>query len=150
MSQKPKLNALIPELLCANAKASIAFYKDVLGFKILYQREENGFAMMERQGAQIMLDQLRPGSLRSWIVGPLEAPFGRGINFDISTDDVDALYARVQAVGVKIFLPIEDTWYRADDIYLGLRQFIVQDPDGYLLRFSKEIGTRSTVPTEGR
>jgi len=144
MSEVPKLNALVPELYCTNIKASVVFYTEILGFKILYQREETTFAMLERQGAQVMLDEYVPGSPRSWIAGPLEAPFGRGMNLDIRTDDVDELYQKVKASGAKIFLPIEDKWYRADDIDLGSRQFVVLDPDGYLLRFSGSLGTRPT------
>jgi catechol 2,3-dioxygenase-like lactoylglutathione lyase family enzyme len=144
MSEAPKLNALIPELYCTSIKASVAFYTEILGFKILYQREEATFAMLERQGAQLMLDEHVPGSPRSWIAGPLEAPFGRGMNLDIRTDNVDDLYERVKAFEATIFLPIEDKWYRADDIDLGSRQFIVLDPDGYLLRFHGNLGTRPT------
>ncbi len=40
------------------------------------------------------------------------------------------------------FLPLEEKWYRRDEVALGVRQFIVQDPDGYLLRLSQDIGTR--------
>ncbi|MDD3289180.1 MAG: VOC family protein [Alphaproteobacteria bacterium] len=144
MNEAPKLNPLIPELLCTSIKTSVAFYTEVLGFKILYQREERRFAMLERQGAQIMLDEFKPGDPGSWHAAPMEAPFGRGMNLDIHTDNVEDLYARVQASGAKIFLPIKDAWYRADNIDLGSRQFIVLDPDGYLLRFSERIGTRPT------
>jgi hypothetical protein len=33
-----------------------------------------------------------------------------------------------------------------DDVYVGQKQFLVQDPDGYLLRFGQELGTRSASP----
>jgi hypothetical protein len=39
-------------------------------------------------------------------------------------------------------MPMEEKWYRANDTQLGNRQFIVQDPDGYLLRFFQDLGTR--------
>ena len=133
---------LTPELVCSDFKISVSFYTQVLGFKIQYQREENGFAMLERQGSWLMLDQMMPGSSRTWIAAPLEAPFGRGINLQMETDKVDDLYTRVQSAGVPIFLPMEEKWYRCDDIYLGNRQFIVQDPDGYLLRFFQDLGER--------
>lgn len=144
MDREPQLNPLIPELLCSNVDVSVAFYTQVLGFKILYQRKETRFAMLEREGAQIMLDELDPESPRSWIAGPLEAPFGRGMNLEIGANDVKELYDRVTVSDAKVFLPLEDKWYRADDIDLGVRQFIVLDPDGYLLRFSERIGSRPT------
>jgi catechol 2,3-dioxygenase-like lactoylglutathione lyase family enzyme len=137
--------ALTPELICTDIKVSLAFYTEVLGFKIQYQREEAGFAMLEHQGARIMLDQYEPGNPRTWIAGPLAAPFGRGMNLQIETEAVDALYAGVQQAGVAIFLPMEEKWYRANACYVGNRQFIVQDPDGYLLRFFQDMGTRTEV-----
>jgi uncharacterized glyoxalase superfamily protein PhnB len=138
--------ALTPELMCRSIKTSLPFYLDVLGFKIQYQREEEGFAMLERKGARIMLDELVPNSPRSWIAGPLEPPFGRGINLQIETDAVDTLYANVERSGATIFLPIEEKWYRADDVYFGSRQFIVLDPDGYMLRFYQDLGEREDTP----
>jgi catechol 2,3-dioxygenase-like lactoylglutathione lyase family enzyme len=137
--------SLTPELLCTDIKVSLAFYISVLGFNIQYQREEEGFAMLERQGSRIMLDEIVPGSKRSWISAPLEEPFGRGINLQIETTAVDDLYARVLKAGAIIFLPMEEKWYRTDDVEVGNRQFIVQDPDGYLLRFFQDLGDRPRV-----
>lgn len=37
-------------------------------------------------------------------------------------------------------LPLEERWYRRDDLEIGVRQFAVQDPDGYLIRLSQSIG----------
>jgi uncharacterized glyoxalase superfamily protein PhnB len=136
--------ALTPELACTSIGVSLSFYTSVLGFSIQYQREDEGFAMLERQGSRIMLDEVVPGSKRSWIAAPLEQPFGRGINLQIETSDVDGLYARVKKAGATIFLPMEEKWYRADDVEVGNRQFIVQDPDGYLLRFFQHLGERKT------
>lgn len=142
--QEMLITALTPELMCRDIKVSLPFYLDVLGFKIQYERPESSFAMIERQGARLMLDQIVPDSPRTWIAGPLEFPFGRGINLQIETDDVNGLYARVQKSGATIFLPIEEKWYRGDDVDLGSRQFIVLDPDGYLLRFFQHLGTCPT------
>jgi hypothetical protein len=67
------------------------------------------------------------------------------MNLQIETEAVDALYAGVQQAGVAIFLPMEEKWYRANACFVGNRQFIVQDPDGYLLRFFQDMGTRTDV-----
>jgi catechol 2,3-dioxygenase-like lactoylglutathione lyase family enzyme len=135
--------SLTPELYCSNIQSSLAFYTKLLGFDIQYQREEEGFVMLERQGSRIMLEEIRKNSERIWLNAPLEIPFGRGVNFEIKTDNIEELYARVKNAGVKIFLPIEEKWYRANNVYLGNRQFIVQDPDGYMLRFAQDLGERN-------
>lgn len=138
---------LTPELLCRDIKTSLAFYVDVLGFRIQYDRPEEGFAMLERQGSRIMLDQmLLEDNERAWISGPLEYPFGRGINLQIDTLDATSLYDRSKSSGATIFLDLEEKWYRADDKYVGCKQFIVLDPDGYMLRFSEFLGERDSPP----
>lgn len=146
MTAKHLITALTPELCCSNIETSLLFYTHILGFRIQYQRKEEGFAMLERQGARIMLDEIRKsatdGANRTWIVSPLEIPFGRGINFQIETSDVDELYNHIKKADAQIFLPIEEKWYRANDIEIGHRQFIVLDPDGYMLRFFQSLSER--------
>lgn len=146
MTAQQLTTSLTPELCCSDIKTSLFFYINVLGFNIQYQREEEGFAMLERQGSRIMLEEIHVNSAsetnRSWIVAPLEKPFGRGLNLEIETDNVDLLYDRVKQSGAPIFLPIEEKWYRANNVELGNRQFIVLDPDGYMLRFAEHLGER--------
>ena len=125
---------LTPELYCSDIKTSLNFYTQILGFKIQYQRKEEGFAMLERQGARIMLDEINE-SKRTWITAPLERPFGRGLNLQIITSHVDKLYQRIQQANIEIFLSIEEEWYQASESKIGHRQFIILDPDGYMLRF---------------
>ena len=137
--------ALIPELYCSNIASSLDFYTSVLGFKILYDRPEEKFAMLERQGAQIMLEEFKKNHDRIWLTGELEKPYGRGINMQIETTQIEELYQSVQHSNATIFLEIEEKWYRRDDEELGNRQFIVCDPDGYLLRFFEDLGTRSAI-----
>jgi len=140
-------NKLVPELYCSNFEASRSFYTETLGFRVLFEREEEGFAYMERDGAQIMIDELnnRTNGSRSWLAGPIQQPFGRGINLTIMTGDVDSLYEHVKSKGALLFLEMEEKWYRIKDVYKGNRQFIVQDPDGYLIRFFQDIGYRTKV-----
>lgn len=132
MKNEYHLNVLTPELLCSDIKASLNFYTVVLDFQILYQRKAEGFAMLEREGAQIMLDQNRPGN---WVSAKLEHPYGRGMNLQIETSDVKKLYNVVQQAGADIFLPLEDKCYKINNTLLNVRQFAVLDPDGYMLRF---------------
>jgi catechol 2,3-dioxygenase-like lactoylglutathione lyase family enzyme len=131
---------LTPELACFDFKLSLDFYTRALGFNILYQRPEEGFAMLEREGAQLMIDAIGEG--RTWAAGELQKPLGRGMNLQIETKDVDALYRKAKSANAPIFLEMEEKWYRGVGVYMGNRQFIVQDPDGYLLRFYQDLGAR--------
>lgn len=133
--------ALIPELYVSDLGKSLSFYVSILGFQILYERQEDKFAMLEREGAQIMIEQLDVG--RKWLTGELQHPFGRGISFQIEVSDIDTLYAKIKEQDISLFLDIEEKWYRTDNGACGNRQFIVQDPDGYLLRFFEDLGAKS-------
>lgn len=134
---------LVVELLVSDFAQSLRFYTEVLGFKQLYDRPEEAFAYLDRKGAQIMIVQHEPGDERSWIAGDLVRPFGRGMNLEIEVEDVEALHASCLRHGARIFLAMEEKWYRRDALLLGVRQFIVLDPDGYLLRLSQSLGTRA-------
>lgn len=133
-----RFNPLIPELTCTDFQRSLAFYVDLLGFRVAYERPEDDFAFLEREGAQIMLEQ----ESETWRTGPVERPYGRGLNLQIEATDANTLCQRLRNAGHPIFVPIEEKWYRAGDRLFGLRQFLVQDPDGYLLRFAQHLGER--------
>jgi catechol 2,3-dioxygenase-like lactoylglutathione lyase family enzyme len=138
---------LVPELACQDVSISKEFYVELLGFRILYDRPDNGFYYLERQGAEIMIEQL---SDSSWIAGDIEPPFGRGLHFQIMTTGLAKLYDTCKINGVLIFREWEDAWYRADDHYLGQSQFIICDPDGYMLRFAEDLGKLAEPPKKGR
>ncbi len=137
---------LVPELGCQDVLASLRFYTNVLGFHIRYDRPEQGFYYLERQGAEIMIEQMDEDS---WIAGQAVPPLGRGMHFQIGTTDLAALYETCKAASAVIFRDWEEAWYRAGDHYVGQVQFIVQDPDGYLLRFEQGLGKRKD-PRTGR
>ena len=138
MTMRPRL---VPELHCSDLDKSLAFYVGLLGFRILYDRPEDRFAYLDRCGAELMLEEYAPGA-RMLAKAPFEQPYGRGINFQIQVENAAALHAAVIAAGLPIFLPMEERWYRRDNTEIGTRQFIVQDPDGYLLRLHHDLGIR--------
>ncbi|MGD1933141.1 MAG: bleomycin resistance protein [Candidatus Phaeomarinobacter sp.] len=135
-------NTLVPELTVSDYATSLAFYQDVLGFDVSYERPEEGFGFLSRDGAQLMLDQASEGRTFAVEGAALERPFGRGLNLQIEVDDIAQLLAALEEADITLFLPLEDKWYRAGDIERGNRQFAVADPDGYLLRFFEDLGER--------
>lgn len=140
-----KFNQLLPELSVTNIKESLKFYK-TLGFKIEYERPENKFAFISFENVQFMLQEIKneeDSSKEKWTVGELHYPFGNGINFEIDVKGkISTIYDRLKQVGYKIAFDIEENWYRQDDKLLGNKEFLVQDPDGYLLRFSEDLGEK--------
>ncbi len=131
---------LIPELICSDLKASLAFYR-LLDFTIDYQRPEERFVYLTRHDAVLMLEQPHTHD-RLYPRAELTQPYGRGINLSIDVDDLETVLAAVTQAGHKLFLPLEERWYDRDDDAIGVRQFAVQDPDGYLLRLTQNIGSR--------
>ena len=129
-----QFNDLIPELSVSNISQSKAFYSDILGFDIVYERPEGKFCFLEQGGAQIMLEEKNG----YWETGNLEYPLGRGINFQIGIDDILPIYERLKAARVALYQDLEIVKYRINDEFVHDKQFLVQDPDGYLLRFSME------------
>lgn len=134
-----KFNKNIPEMAVTNLQKSIEFYK-TCGFKIEYERKEDCFVFLSLGEIQFMLQEIREND--KWDVGKLEYPLGRGINFELEVDDVEQIYKNLQSRGYEIRFPMEENWYREDDKLLGCKEFLVQDPDGYLLRFQEDLGSK--------
>jgi lactoylglutathione lyase len=137
----PGAPRVVPELYCSDFRRSLQFYAEVVGFSIKYDRPEERFAYLELAGAGLMIEQTTDPA-RMLVAAELEHPYGRGVNLQIWVDRVDDLYARVRGDGSHIFLPLEERWYRRDSEEVGNRQFVVMDPDGYLLRFAQDLGSR--------
>lgn len=132
-------NKNIPELSVTNLKKSLKFYKTI-GFKIEYERPENKFALISLEDIQFMLQEL--SNDEKWNVAPLTYPFGNGINFQLEVGNLEEIYNKLKEENYKIAFDIEENWYRQADKLLGNKEFLVQDPDGYLLRFSEDLGKK--------
>lgn len=133
--------SLIPELLVNDFQQSLHFYTSILGFTIDNERLENKFAMLSIEGSQIMINQ-RNGS---WETGAFEYPLGRGINIQIKVLTIANLLANLKSSHVALYQQPEEAWYRKGDVEVGHLEFLVQDPDGYLLRFVQSLGDRKTI-----
>ena len=131
----------IPELSVSNLANSLKFYKTA-GFKIEYERPENKFVFLSLGEIQFMLQEISDKD--KWQIAPLSYPFGNGINFQLEVSNLDEIYNNFKNSNYKIIFDIEENWYRQDDKLLGNKEFLIQDPDGYLLRFSEDLGEKDT------
>jgi catechol 2,3-dioxygenase-like lactoylglutathione lyase family enzyme len=127
----PVISGISPFFIVANVPASLAFYRDRLGFDITFAGPEPShifFGIVRRGGAQILFKEVgvRP-------VPNYTRDIKQGIaRWDACVDvpDPDALATEFASRGVEFFVPLNDT----ED---GLRGFELQDADGYILFFGR-------------
>ncbi len=143
--------SLVPELDVTDLARSLAFYVDVIGFTLVFERPAERFAYLALGRAELMLQEAA-GPGRRFRTAPLERPFGRGVNLQIAVPDVDATHAAVRAEGIELVIELEERWYDVDvarpsgrwasagPTKAGNRQFVAADPDGYLLRLYTSLG----------
>ena len=129
---------LVPELYCDDIEATKKFYVEIFGFKIKYERPAEQFVYFTLDDVDIMVEGIN-GLGRRWLTGDMQKPYGRGINFQWDVKDIDALYSRIKAIAPdSIFLEMETQEYQCADVVAVQKQFVAQDPDGYLFRFCCE------------
>ena len=125
-------NNLIPELSVFDILQTKNFYEE-LGFKIEYERQKEKFIFMSFQDSQFMFEQIHD---EGWNTGELIYPLGRGINFSIAVDDIENLYTLVKSKRLEIYKKLTKSVYLVNGIEEIQMEFLIQDPNGYLLRFT--------------
>jgi catechol 2,3-dioxygenase-like lactoylglutathione lyase family enzyme len=130
--------AVVPEFSVADIQKSLSFWCDLLGFDVAYDRPDAGFAYLVRGRLQVMLCE-RNGR---WEVAEMQRPFGRGVNLQMTVDRIEPILSALNDAGWPLYEQPNDAWYRVGDYERGQREFLVQDPDGYLMRLAEGLGTR--------
>ena len=125
-------NKMIPELSVFDIEQTKRFYND-LGFKIEYERPEEKFVFMSFQDSQFMFEQIHDNG---WNIDELIYPLGRGINFSIAVDDIEGLYKLVKTLNLEIYRELNRSIYKVNGTEETQTEFLIQDPNGYLLRFT--------------
>lgn len=130
-----QFNDLVPELSVSDIEKSKKFYIDLLGFRLEYERTEDQFAFISFGKAQMMLEEING----HWNTGELRYPFGRGINFQIEVPNVAMIADKLKEHNIKLFRDILESRYECNGEMIIEQEILVQDPDGYLLRFSQDV-----------
>lgn len=126
-------NVMIPELTVSDINQTKEFYISKLGFNLEYERTEDKFIFVSHEGSQLMFEQWHEDG---WNLDVLEYPFGRGINFSIGCSNIHQLYDLILKHQVKVYRELHEAAYLCDGKEEQQKQFLIQDPDGYLLRFT--------------
>ena len=108
-----------PILFSADVERSIKYYTEVLGFEDAWQwGEPTDFGGVVKDDVEIFFCLNGQGHPGTWIA--------------IIVDDVDEYYELIKAKGANIvFSPKSQEW--------NMREMLVQDPDGHIIRFGHRI-----------
>jgi uncharacterized glyoxalase superfamily protein PhnB len=125
--KKACLVSSAPVLMVRDVVAAAEHYRDALGFSYTrFWGDPPNFVILERDGLRLMLNQAPDATaiVPHWKIDA-------GIwNVYYWVDDVDALFAEFTARGAKIDYGLDDKPY-------GIREFGVQDIDGYDIGFGQ-------------
>ena len=127
----PDITGIAPFFIVRNVPAALSFYRDRLGFDIMFQGPSDDdifFGIVRRGAAMIMLKDVGVDPVPNYT-----RDIKKGIaRWDAYLDvpDPDALAAEFSLRNVEFFQPLKDD----DD---GLRGFEVKDADGYVLFFGR-------------
>jgi uncharacterized glyoxalase superfamily protein PhnB len=110
---------------------SVMVFLEAIGFQRTLWMEDDGVVshgeMVWPEGGGVMFGSAnRPGNIFS------QAPTGTASIY-VVTDDPDGIFARAEAAGAEVVMPLTDQDY-------GSRDFSVRDPDGNIWSFGTYRG----------
>ena len=138
-SPPPVWASLMTEMMVQDYPRSLKFWTGPMGFTPAFTRPAQKLACLTHpDGAQIMIYE-RDGD---WETGPLTAPFGRGAVIQVYVNDATEMAKAMTEAHIPFYVPLRDKWRDWGDRLGGQREFLVQDPDGYLIMIAQRIGEK--------
>jgi catechol 2,3-dioxygenase-like lactoylglutathione lyase family enzyme len=133
MPTKVEIGGVSPFFIVRDVPKALAFYRDRLGFDIMFQGPEPDdifFGIVQRGSAMIMIKDIGVESIPNYTrdVKKGFAPW----DAYLYVPDPDALAAEFASRGVEFWKPVHTN---SDN----LRGFEIQDVDGYVLYFGKPL-----------
>jgi lactoylglutathione lyase len=123
-----RLRAIMPAITATDLQASLAWYRDVLGF-IVAEEYKNGDVLM---GVQLQAGSVQMMLGQDDFAKGRDRQKGAALRFFCTTaQDIDQLAAAIKERGGKLaHEPTDQPW--------GTRDFGVVDPDGFNISISSE------------
>jgi uncharacterized glyoxalase superfamily protein PhnB/GNAT superfamily N-acetyltransferase len=108
-----------PILFSSDIRKSIAYYTEILGFDSKWEwGDPPTFGGVNKDVVNLFFCKECQGHPGTWIA--------------VMVDNVDELHERIKAKGGKVLSPPEDKEW-------GLREMLVEDPDGHIIRFGHGV-----------
>jgi lactoylglutathione lyase len=129
----PQFKKLTPNLLVVNVERSLAFYESTLGFSrgmTVPDAAPFVFGSVTSGAVEIFFNEVSAAVKEYPAFGG--KPIGATGTLFIELEGVDALHDRLKPT-VKIVMPIVTQFY-------GMREFAIEDPDGYIVTFAERVG----------
>lgn len=123
---------LVPLLEVFDLPASIAFYRDVLGFKLI-SGDDSWWAMLELGGATLMLNTAYERDERPPKPDPARVKGHADTSLYFSSDP-DEIYAHLRSIGLNVKEPSVTSY--------GMKQVSIRDPDGFQLFFTRPADSK--------
>jgi lactoylglutathione lyase len=132
--EKPmQIKKLTPNLVVRNVEASLKFYREVLGLEPAITVPEESpyvFASVSNGSVEIFFNDQKTVAAE---YPKLAATIGASLTLYMEVDSLQAVLDRVQKAGAKISMPVTDQFY-------GMREFAVEDEDGYTITVAQRLG----------
>lgn len=126
-----ELKSLTPNLIVSNVERSLAFYRDVLGFRVAATVPDAApyvFAIVESGPVRIFLNAPEPAIAEYPAFSG--RPIGGTLTLFIDVADIRQVHDDLRGK-VNIVMPIEHKWY-------GVTEFAFEDPDKYLITYAEQ------------
>jgi len=133
-----KFTDVTPNLIVSDIDRSLAFYRDVLGFTVVTTVPDAApfvFVWVQRDDVSVFLNTV--GSVKDTLpdlaarsVGGTN-PLFMMVDAPSPAAGIDALFDLVKS-RARVIMPLKDQFY-------GMREFGIEDPDGYVIFVAQRI-----------
>jgi catechol 2,3-dioxygenase-like lactoylglutathione lyase family enzyme len=134
-----KLTDVVPNLIVRDITTSTEFYRDVLGFSVVATVPEQGplvFVWLQRDDVSVFLNSVP--AVAEALPAVAARPVGGTATMFITLEAADAVQGvdrlfEAVAKRSRVIMQLKNQFY-------GMREFAVEDPDGYVVIFAQRIG----------
>lgn len=134
MTLVPLFKKLTPNLIVADVERSLAFYTNVLGFTRGMTVPEQApfvFGSVVCGGIEIFFNEKQTATKEFPMLAVQPIGTTGTMYLEVEPGTIERLHEQLKPA-VPIVMPFVTQWY-------GVKEFVIADPDGYLLTFAERV-----------